>query len=395
MEVEEQAPAAMTSRQHVWVSCFDMPLRLVEVELAVLEPFTPRLWHAIKYDPPEVNETGQKFWRTGMTLYVFAAFIMSLRFRKLCVGKNVAVGTLLNALEYEGVVLAPPQDAPAPFERLPPPQAGVAYTKKDETARQTMSLLAEQMATAIVTWPRLEDLLRSAPAGGVPGRRGASLTRCWLALEHTPVVERAPAGLDKILFTCEKNPRWLRQLIFHVGVTRAQMIRRGVLPDEYKLSAYKILTRAISSAPLVSLWFLANDVPSHARTTEQNSDQHSGHAFAGIVRTTVLGAAREEDHEKVHFARALVAFASDIAEKAPCYATLFSGDCCDDSGGSTERQLFMESLRQRKVTVVKYAGTGKPGGGQLLPEGVRPLGFPGLSQSESKTVVLLDFSNIL
>ena len=61
-----RAPRHQAPDKHVYVTCFDQPFKLIECELAVLEPFQPRLLLAIKYDPPSIDQYGRKFWRTGM-----------------------------------------------------------------------------------------------------------------------------------------------------------------------------------------------------------------------------------------------------------------------------------------------------------------------------------------
>ena len=111
-----------------------------------------------------------------------------------------------------------------------------------------------------------------------------------------------------------------------------------------------------------------------------------------------MGAARllEHDHGKVQFARSIVQFASNVLTNSPAFSSIFGTECADANGGTIERKYLNEALRERGVDIVRWTGTGGPtGGGAPLPDVSRPLCFPGLSEAETKTVALVDFSRVL
>lgn len=389
-------PAAMAASGHVLVRCFDMVDDLIEVDLAVLEPFQPRLLALIKHDPPAVDEDGRKFWRSGLPVHLFTSLLMSLKTRRLCLGKNVSLSMLMHAFEYEGIVLATPFDEPAHFQRLPGPQAGVAHPKLDERAVTSLKAIAEQVATALVSWPRLEDKLRLAKTGAGLPRSCVSPTRVWLSFDVKPALDRPEAGADRIVALVKPWPSWLKTLLLHIGVSRAQLLRRGAISEAFSMETYKTLTETIRSSPLGILWAIAHDVPSHARTGEENLNFHKAHDFVGKVRQAVLGAALEPDHTKIQFARSIVQFASTILTNAPNFAVVFGPECADANGMTVERKFLAESLTERGVDIVRWVGTGGPyGGGAPLPDTARPMSFPSLSDTESRAVALLDFSRLL
>ena len=384
--------------KYAYVRCFDMVDDLVEVELAILEPFRPRIYNVIKYEPPDVDADGRKFWRCGLPIHVFTSLLVSLRTRRLCVGKNCSLDTLMHAFEFEGIILATPFDAPAHFERPAGPQRGIAFPTLAEPAVVSLKAIAEQAATAIVSWPRLEEMLRTAKTSpGLP-RACVSTTRAWLAFDLKPTIDRPDTNADKIVHLCSRWPKWLRTLLLGIGITRAQMIRAEKLGEDHSQEAYKILTTSISASPSGVLWFLNDDTPSFARTANENADYHSAHTWGQFVRTSILGAARllENDHDKVAFSRSIVQFASNVLTNSPAFSTIFGAECADANGGTIERKFLHEALRERGVDIVRWTGTGGPsGGGAPLPEVARPLCFPGLSEAETKTVCLLDFSRVL
>ena len=378
----------------VYVTCYDRPFRLIELELAILEPFLTHLYCKIKHDAPELDQHGRRFWRSGMREAVFATYVTSLRLQKLTLGAGVTLGEILNVFAYEGLHLHTGFDAPPSFETLKAfTSESLAFpTEKDESVHEYLTLLAEQIATTIVCWPRLKETLRAAKAGGaVVAHRNlsASPTRCWVGFDVKPITEKLNRG-DSVLKLCEKNPPWLARMLLHIGVVRAALIRRGLLVDQSDVAHFKTLQREIHNHALGPLFGLLEDTPKYAYSGNQSADYFLAQRFAFNWRSTVLAAAQEPDLQKVQFARAIVTFANDLILNSPAYSTLFSADCVDKTGASPERTLLTNALRERRVEVVRWSG----GSAEAIPD-LRPLPFPGYSEGESRVAVLLDFSKLL
>ena len=386
-----RAPRHQAPDKHVYVTCFDHPFKLIECELAVLEPFQPRLLLAIKYDPPSIDQYGRKFWRTGMKYAVFITFMHSLRHQRLGLGGGLTLNEVMNAFAHEGIVLAPPTREAEHFKRLAEPHGGVGFAvAKREPIKDYLELVTEQMANAIIYWPRLLEMLKSAKLGGKAAENCASTTACWISLDVKPGMQYMQDQTQEPLMSlCEKNPPWLSTLLVNAGVTRAQLIRTGVLTDDRSMAHFTTLTRTIRASPLQSLWGIVNDVPKHARSTEQAQDFYMAKRFAHVVRETVLLAAQEKDLDKLSFCRALVGFVLEIMNESPSYSSTFGPECVDEANSSPERKMLTAALKERKVRIVRW-GAAAAQAGKL-----KPLAFPGLGEVESKLCVLLDFSKLI
>lgn len=377
--------------KYVYVTCFDNPFKLIECELSILEPFQPRLLLAIKYEPPSLDQHGRKFWRTGMKYAVFLTFMHSLRHQRLGIGHGLTLNEVMNAFAYEGVVLAPPATEREHFKRLAEPHGGVGFSgAKREPIKDYLELVTEQIGNAIIYWPRLMEMLKTAKLGGRAAENCASTTACWISLDVKPGMQYLQDESQEPLNSlCDKNPPWLLTLLQSVGVTRAQQIRSGVLTDEYSMAHFTALTRSIRASPLQSLWGILNDVPKHARSGEQAQDFYMAKRFAHNVRETVMLAPQEKDLNKVTFCRALVGFVLDIMRESPSYSSTFGPECCDDTNSSPERKLLTAALKERKVRIVRW------GAPSAQAAKLRPLAFPGLGEVESKLLLLLDFSKLI
>ena len=101
------------SGRYVFVTAFDRPGEMVEVDTEILGETQPRLLSLIKYEKPHVDAHGNRFWRSGMHQALLYSFLTSLRLNRLSVGRGTTAEEVLATFEHEGVVVAPPEDHPS------------------------------------------------------------------------------------------------------------------------------------------------------------------------------------------------------------------------------------------------------------------------------------------
>lgn len=375
------------SGRYVFVTAFDRPGEMVEVDTEILGETQPRLLSLIKYEKPHVDAHGNRFWRSGMHQALLYSFLTSLRLNRLSVGRGTTAEEVLATFEHEGVVVAPPEDHPSHFPRLRAPRGGVHEKKLGDLAvRPYLVKLAEQVATALVRWPRLEDTLRIARKSGSK-RKASSTSRVWVSFETRPMDSR-PAADDWRVAVTSNYEHWLRHLLTFVGIARFRLIKSGELANEYTPEHFRKLTGSISHAMLGSFWFVPED--RMKRNAEQEGMYRRAQSWATKIRERVMAPTQDPDKDAVDFSFEIVKFCTECMEKLPPLCLDLSDECCDADGHSPERDLLAAALKERRVEVVRWSTY------KLSDAAYRqPLTFPGLHENACVgPKVLLDFSEI-
>lgn len=373
--------------RYVFVTAFDKPTELIEVDTQILEETQPRLLSLIKYEKPHVDVHGNRFWRSGMHQALLCSFLTSLRLSRLSVGHGTTAEEVLAAMEHEGVIVAPPDDYHSHFPRLRAPRGGVHERKLGDVAvRPYLVKLAEQVATALVRWPRLEDTLRIARRSGSK-KTASSCSRVWVSFETRPMASR-PAADDWRVRVTSNYEHWLRHLLTFVGIARFRLIKSGELENQYTPEHFRKLTGSISHAMLGSFWFVIDD--RMKRTKEEEGLYRKAQSWSSKIRERVMAPTQEPDKDAVDFSFAMIAFCTECMEKLPPLCLDLSDECCDSDGHSPERDLLAAALKERRVEVVRWDRYELTHGSHRLP-----LTFPGLHENACcGPRVLLDFSEI-
>lgn len=382
-------------------SCYDEPDKLVEVELALVEHFGARLAGLVRHQAPAVGADGTtRFWRAGMTRAMLITMIKSLTLGQLVLAKGVSISEALAQLEYEGVSVHA-QRGPQTIET---PRAGVAHTKRSERYSETLTRLCEQVADAIVSWPRLEMALDVAAGGAEQAVASRALgnaqsfsctgTRAWVRFVDRP---KQPEPDSPVLQLVLKCPRWFSEGLVSVGIVHARIARADALFGAQRdQNAFKRLTGEIEGDPLGCFFGVRGDC--HRRCDDQRlrKDMLKGERFAADVRRVITEyAARgqvdapKETH--VQYAEAIATFVENILITTPLCGLVFSAACADEKGETPERNALKKALRSRGVGIVRWAEEREPH--------VRPLVFPpnwrdGTHASCYGPALLLDFEKL-
>ena len=94
------------SSNYRFVSCYDEPNRLLEINVNILERFRPRLYCHIMHDEPSIDNVGRPFWRTDMRLAVFATLYQSLKKMRLVLAEGASLAEVQAVFEYEGIIMS-------------------------------------------------------------------------------------------------------------------------------------------------------------------------------------------------------------------------------------------------------------------------------------------------
>jgi len=390
---------------HALVSCFDEPNRLQEVDLRVLEPFQCRLFKMIKTDKPQQNAEGQFFWRASMTRAMLQTFMRSLLHGELSLGSGVSFSEALTTFNYENVPIGVPANlksgAPA---ALRPPPPGLAFQKRREMLASLTQMLAEQVATAVSVWPRLEDALQTAL---VCGKAEVSPTRAWIRFAHKPILSSHVGG-DLIVTLATKYAKWLQKSLLAIGMIHGQLVEDGIVDGQARnVDAYHLLAASVETDLLGPLFFARYDKSSDVHDEATSRRFVRARRFATDVRQLVLTAAtaaangesitrKPEDFfvanasppaDRVRFARACISLADHLLQQAFSPAAVFSGGCAID-GASFERTQLAKALKVRGIGVLAWSDTSR---GAMLSF---PPGWGSVDGSLDAPAVLLDLSRI-
>ena len=392
-------------RTHALVSCFDEPNRLQEVDLRVLEPFQCRLFKMIKTDLPQKDSEGRLFWRCSMSRAMLQTFVRSLLHGELSLGSGVSFAEACTTFEFENVQIGVPMHlksgAPA---ALRPPPAGIAFQKRREMLASLTQMLAEQVATAISTWPRLEDALQ---ASLMSSQAEVSPTRAWIRFAHKPVLTTHVGG-DLIVTLATKYPKWLQKSLLAIGMIHGKLTEDGIVDGQARnVDSYHLLAASVETNLLGPLFFARYDKSSDGHDEATSRRYTRARRFATEVRQLVLTAAtaaangesitrKPEDFfvanasapaDRVRFARACVSLADHLLQQAFSPASVYSGACAID-GASFERTQLAKALKVRGIGVLAWSDSSRAAMLSFPP------GWGGVDGSLDAPAVLLDMSRV-
>ncbi len=379
-ELPEEPPpkkAKFADNKFALVSCFDEPDKLVEMDLSLLDSIGCRLGSVIRHTQPCELPSGKQFWRSGMTRAMLLTFIRSLTVGELVLSKGVTVGEALSVFEFEGVAVGRVGGGPS----IEPPRFGVAHTKRAEPVSETLTRLCENVADAIVSWPRLEMVLDNAMGvhavdaycRGYSGNITATSNRLWVRFADRPKSVDAD-GTNFVVALVLKNPRWFAETMTAVGMVHYRMSLND--PEFAKArdeTAFKKLCSEIDNDSMSCFFPVKTDAPKTHCEPKLRKMISRGERFANEIRNTIIQFAHDGDADSkatlsVQYARAIVTYTENLMTSAPVCAKVFSSLCADENGGTPERTALKRALKTRGVSVVRWV--------EERDASVRPLVFP-------------------
>jgi hypothetical protein len=382
--------------RHVFVSCFDDPDKLVEVDMSLLEPTGCRLSLSINNSQGELLPSGRRVFRGGNTLTrpMLLTMLKSISLGHLVLSKGATIGEAIRVFDYEGISLGS-EDHSTVFM----PVAGISFTKREESVSESMALLCERVADAIVQWPRLEAIMNSIMPDkmGQPWLRTAhpadasmftaTATRAWLRFADRPKNDHTDG--DAMVSLATKNPRWLVEGLVALGIVHNRMSSLdsefGRLRDE---ASFKKLYEQVEADPLYTFYHTRFDNCKSNADAKVRREITKGERFCAEVRNAVLN----PDSEIRPYARAAMMLVDYHRKVSPLCGRIFSGLCADDSGQTPERNMLKRALKARGITVVKWMEHRDPQ--------IRPIVFPPSWRDCSNAScygpsVLLGFENVM
>ena len=382
--------------EFVYVSCFDEPDKHVEVDLSLLDASGCRLGLLIRNSDPLVHASGRLFYRAGstMTRAMLITMVKSMALGHLVLSKGVTIGEALSVFEYEGLNVS----GAAP-SKITVPKSGLAFAKRDEPVLDCLQSLCEQIADAILQWPRLESILNAhiptdtwnranRSALGDPYSITSTATRVWIRFADKPKCDAFDNDRDTPLSLATKSPIWLMEGLISLGIVHARLSQEnkefGLMRDQ---ASFNKLYEQINSDTLGTFYQVKLDSCKMACDAKTKKEIIKGEKFYNEIRNTVLAA----DAETRPYARAAVQLVYAYRKEAPNCCRIFSGACADDTGCTLERTTLKKALKARGVTVVKWMET--------RDQAIRPLVFPPSWRDNNSACygpsVLLSFENII
>lgn len=391
---------------HALVSCFDDCDRLVEVDLRLLKTFNCRLLAVIRHDPPAGNDihTNRPFWRSNMTRAMLTTFIRSLEHGEMSLGKNVSIAEAMTTFEYENVPIGVPLERKAEVAMIRQPSAGAVFQKRAERIGEVVLRTSEQIAHAIARWPRLEVSLDGA-ISGLPVNCTCTSTRAWIRFCKKPQIgyrQGADQSFAQMasLSLARKWPQWIQATLNAFGIMHFRLVRDKLVDEKGRdQPSFCALQTSVMGDALGCFFATAVDWPRHSMDRNTRREQAAGETFSNTLRQTILdsggssssGTRSEAVLPELAYARACMSLAEMLLYDAPSPSSIFSGQCCDDNGKSSERTQFARSLSQRGIRVVRWLSDD-----DKAPS--RPLVFPpnwsdGPGSGSVHCSVLLDFAD--
>ena len=146
-----------------------------------------------------------------------------------------------------------------------------------------------------------------------------------------------------------------------------QLVREGkIKPDARDRHAHTVLADRCENHLNGLFWHVHLD---HGINTDREAkvEQVAVDRLVNELRDTVKhsaltkppanasGGARPKRPDNVTYACAFFHLSEQVVNRTPNVATIFSGTCCDDGGNTFERQQLAKALRQRGITVKRWA----------------------------------------
>jgi hypothetical protein len=335
-----------------------------------------------------------------MTRGMLVTFIRSLTVGELVLSKGVTVSEAVTAFEYEGISLT---STPKPVVEMP--RAGIGFRKRTNDAKQILATLCEQVADAIMQWPRLEAVLDGALERQNNDLRScarpygasftASSTRVWVRFADRPKTEGGDGNSFVARLVCGA-PRWFCESVIALGIVHSRLSAAD--PDFLQArneASFRRLVAELQADPLGTFFSVRTDVCKSACDRRLRKEVEKGEKFLHEIRHAILSFSQDGDHDslpslEVQYARAIVTFVENAMMRAPVCARVFSAACADDSGSTPERAALKKALKVRGVTLIRWSDE--------RDTSVRPLAFPpGWKDAtqHSGPSVLLSFDSVM
>lgn len=351
--------------EHVLVSCYDDPDKLVEVNVRLVDSFDCRLSSLIKHTDPETTDSGRIFWRCGITRPMLLTMLKSMTYGELVLSKGVSVGEAIIAFEYEGLSMSSLKKS----RRVEHPRKGVAFSTLEETVSESVKTLCELVASAIVSWPRLEFVMDSYMQENADSPITCTPSRVWLRFADRPKSVDVDGQRFIISLVC-KWPRWFSKGLVALGIVHYRMSLLD--PDFAKArdeSSFKALCAEVESDPLGCFFCTRMDAPKHF----MRRDITKGEKFANEIKQAIVQYSQESEPDaapslQVQYARAIVTFVENSMNTMFNCSKVFSCFCSDESGSSMERLALKRALKARGVGVVRWM--------EERDSNIRPIVFP-------------------
>lgn len=394
-------PCLEGETRRVFVSCFDEPDKLVEVDMSLIEHTGCRLSLAINHSQGELLASGRRIFKGGGALSraMLLTLLKSIALGHLVLCKGVTMGEAIRVFDYEGISLLSEESALVSM-----PASGIAFTKREESISESITLLCERIADAILQWPRLEDIMNYTIPDkmGQPGLRvapcscdacessssmfTATATRVWLRFADRPKNEN-PDG--DVVALATKNARWLVEGLVALGIVHYRM---SVTDREFgrmrNEASFKRLYEQVESDPLHTLYGTRFDSCKSNADAKLRRERSKGERFCAEVRAAVLS----PDSEIRPYARAAIMLVDYHRHVSPLCGRIFSGLCADDSDQTPERNLLKKALKARGVTIIRWMEQRDP---QIRPIVFPPSWTDGSHSSCYGPSVLLGFENAM
>ena len=369
-------------------SCFDDADRLTEVPVAILAEFNCRLFQVIQNQEPCVQECTQKlYWRCGMTRAMLQTFVRSLTHGQLSLSKNVGIAEALTTFEYENVPVGVPADRRSEVKFLRGPAPGAVFQKRAERVHEIVRCVAEQIAHAIATWPRLEACLESS-IHGLPVPVTCTSSRVWLRFARKPRAVEVEASV-----LANNWPLWVQCGLHALGILHSRLAASGKFDEDARDDvSFAVLQTRVCSDALGPFYCEAHDWPRATMNNAIRREHALAHKFALSVRKAITDSVLVADATATarrKFAFDCITLVKRVLVEAPSPEALFSGRCADDTGKTSERTQLQRSLLSRGIKLCTWCDE------KGAPD--RPLLFPPSWSEQASgfgSAFLLDFSEV-
>jgi len=345
--------------KYALLSCFDEPDNFIEVNVSLIDSIGCRLASLIKHTAPSVAPSGKIFWRSDMTRAMLLTFVRSVTVGELVVAEGVTVGEALSVFNYEGVRIGHASEASI----IEPPRFGVAYTKRSELVAETLVRLCENVADAIVLWPRLEMILDSAMGFPTKAKKmyhtniTATSNRIWVRFADRPMaVDTALSDADFVVALVHKNPKWFSETMISIGIVHYCMsVHDSTFGKNRDESSLRKLCAEINRDKLGLFFGTNTDACKFHCESKLRKMISKGEKFANEISNTIIQSAQDSIITVHHwYARSVVTFARNVMYDSPVCGRVFSSLCADDDGSTTERIVLKRALKTRGVNVVRW-----------------------------------------
>ena len=355
--------------KHVFLLGIDNQTSPVRAGVSLLKHYGCRMAGQIEKDECAYRDkNGDLYFYVSTTRAATICFLKSLAVGHLCFTSEASYSEMLSIFEYEGVSIPGLNEVVAFESEMKSVSDGVglglstrpAAISREECVRK----LCEQIAAALVEWPRLLYGLENS-LSTCDGKHNRSVgfacspTRAWIkfASGHRPQTN----GVDHTHAICDKRPFWVTNTLYSFGVIRDRMIRMNrITAEDTSEKAFVILRHAIDEDVLGSFSSTRVDVPSAWRGRARKLFADAESWLNNIIKTVVDAGSKTDATEasqlsqSVKFARALVVLAFERVSQLPKLASIFSVDCADDKGSTLERVALAKSLKLHKIKILRW-----------------------------------------